>query len=77
MRLITLLPTALFAATSYAIEDPTANDPTPAGALWTAKWDTTTLQPFTQHCKNANTYNARIYKLSERMYLLFSTSQLH
>jgi hypothetical protein len=77
MKLLTLLPTALLAATSYAIDDPTANDPTPAGALWTAKWDATTLQPFTQHCKNANTYTAKIYKLSERTNALFPTSQFH
>jgi hypothetical protein len=66
MKLLTLLPAAFLAGTSYAIEDPAASDPTPAGALWTAKWDTTALQPYTQHCKNRNTYNAKIYKLSER-----------
>jgi hypothetical protein len=70
MRLLNLLPTALLAATSYASEDPAAaasEDPIPAGAIWTAKWDTTALQPYTQHCLNRNTYTAKIYKLSERM----------
>ena len=41
-------------------------EPTPVGALWTAKWDTVALQPYTQHCLNRNTYTAKIYKLNER-----------
>jgi hypothetical protein len=79
MRLLTLLPTALLAATSYASEDSSSSssskaapagetpfeEPTPVGALWTAKWDTVSLQPYTQHCLNRNTYTAQIYKLSE------------
>jgi hypothetical protein len=84
MKLLTLLPTALLAATTYASEDASAasasaaaaaassaaaNDPTPAGALWTAKWDTVSLQPYQQHCLNRNTYTARIYKLSESTFL--------
>jgi hypothetical protein len=76
MRFLTLLPTALLAATSYAREeDPSpssaaaaSSDPPTAGAIWTAKWDTDALQPYTQHCKNRNTYNAKIYKLSERTF---------
>ena len=81
MRLLALLPTALLAATSYASEESSSSsssaaaaasnsaaieDPIPAGALWTAKWDTVALQPYTQHCLNRNTYTAKIYKLSER-----------
>jgi hypothetical protein len=75
MRLLTLLPTALLAASSYASkEDPAAaasdatlpEEPIPVGAVWTAKWDTTDLQPYSQRCLNRNTYTAKIYKLSER-----------
>lgn len=90
MKLLTLLPTALLAATSYASEDASAasssaaaaasssaaaNDPTPVGALWTAKWDTVSLQPYQQHCLNRNTYTAKIYKLSESTFT--SVNQLH
>jgi len=77
MKLLTLLPTVLLAATTYATEDSSsssaaassaaANDPTPAGALWTAKWDTVGLQSYQQHCLNRNTYTAKVYKLSERL----------
>jgi hypothetical protein len=72
MKLLTLLPTALLAASTYASqEDPAAaasqaEDPIPAGAIWTAKWNTVDLQPYTQQCLNRNTYSAKIYKLSER-----------
>ncbi|KAG9189471.1 hypothetical protein G6011_06339 [Alternaria panax] len=78
MRLLSLLSPALLAATAYAAEDassssstppaaasPAADEPTPVGALWTAQWDSTTLQPYTQHCRNKNTYTAKIYKLNE------------
>jgi hypothetical protein len=69
MRLQNILSTALLAATTYASEDPASSapssDPIPAGALWTAKWSTTDLQPYTQKCQNRNTYTAKIYKLSE------------
>lgn len=81
MRLSTLLPTALLAATSYA-EEPAASstpvkDPPTAGEVWKPKWDTVALQPYTQHCLNRNTYTANIYKLSEResytTHLLYSS----
>lgn len=74
MKLLTLLSPALLAATAYAAEDdssqpaaaaPPVEEPTPVGQLWTAKWDSTTLQPYTQHCKNSNTYSANIYKLDQ------------
>ncbi|OAK97328.1 hypothetical protein IQ06DRAFT_43313 [Phaeosphaeriaceae sp. SRC1lsM3a] len=70
MRLSTLLPAAVLAATSYA-EEPAASstpvkDPPTAGEVWKPKWDTVGLQPYTQHCLNRNTYTANIYKLSER-----------
>ncbi|KAH7076263.1 hypothetical protein FB567DRAFT_608959 [Paraphoma chrysanthemicola] len=73
MRFSHVLSTALLAATSYAADESSspnasgaaAEDPIPVGALWTAKWDTVALQPYTQHCLNRNTYNAQIYKLSE------------
>jgi hypothetical protein len=72
MKLQTILSTALLAATTYADESSNPDaaaaspDPTPAGALWTAKWDATDLQPYQQKCLNRNTYTAKIYKLSER-----------
>ncbi|EAT79693.1 hypothetical protein HBI56_151390 [Parastagonospora nodorum] len=72
MRLQTLLSTALLAATTFAAEDSPnesaaspSPDPTPAGALWSAKWDTADLQPYQRKCLNRNTYTAKIYKLSE------------
>jgi hypothetical protein len=80
MRFLSLLSPALLAATVYAAEDassssssstppaaasPAADEPTPVGALWTAQWDSNTLKPYTQHCRNKNTYNAKIYKLNE------------
>jgi hypothetical protein len=74
MRIFSLLPPALLAATAYANEDASppssspsaaADEPTPVGALWTAQWDNTALKPYTQHCHNKNTYNAKIYKLNE------------
>jgi hypothetical protein len=78
MRLLSLLSPALLAATAYAAEDssssssaseasasPAVDEPTPVGALWTAQWDITTLKPYTQHCRNKNTYTAKIYKLNE------------
>lgn len=70
MRIHNILSTALLAATTYAADDSSASpspsgDPTPAGALWTAKWDTADLQSYTQKCLNRNTYTAKIYKLSE------------
>ncbi|KAF1917520.1 hypothetical protein BDU57DRAFT_446078 [Ampelomyces quisqualis] len=78
MRLSTVLSTALLAATSYAAEESASSssssagaestpfdEPTPAGALWTAKWGTVDLQPYSQNCLSRNTYTAKIYKLSE------------
>lgn len=81
MRLLHLLPSALLAATAYADDSssssssssaaadadasPPIEEPTPVGQLWTAAWDASTLRPFTQHCKNVNTYHAKIYKLNE------------
>ncbi|KAG9376999.1 hypothetical protein A1F94_012599 [Pyrenophora tritici-repentis] len=66
MRLTTLLPQAalLLATTTHASTTP-ADEPTPVGALWAAKWDATTLSPYTQHCLTKTTHNAKIYKLSE------------
>ena len=75
-----MLSTALLAATSYAKEEPVESsssssadakstpfeEPTPVGALWTAKWGTVDLQPYSQKCLNRNTYSAKIYRLSER-----------
>lgn len=71
MRLSTILPAAVLAATSYA-EEPAASikDPPTAGEVWKPKWDTVALQPYTQHCLNRNTYTASIYKLSERRFAL-------
>ncbi|KAF1829541.1 hypothetical protein BDW02DRAFT_535995 [Decorospora gaudefroyi] len=77
MRVLSLLSPALLAVTAYAAENASSSssaatgasaevdEPPPVGALWTAQWDTTTLQPYTQHCRNKNTYHAKIYKLSE------------
>ncbi|KAE8829357.1 hypothetical protein HRS9122_09172 [Pyrenophora teres f. teres] len=66
MKLTTLLPQAalLLATTAHASTTP-ADEPTPVGALWTAKWDATTLSPYTQHCLTKTTHSAKIYKLSE------------
>ena len=74
MRLLALFP-ALLAARASAQEDPSkpseasaspaVPDPTPVGALWTATWDTTTLAPYTQHCRTTTTHTASIYKLNE------------
>jgi hypothetical protein len=75
MRLSTVFPTALLAASTYASQDAAASqaeDPIPAGAIWTAKWNTVDLQPYTQQCLNRNTYTAKIYKLSERTSPTFS-----
>ncbi|KAL5119283.1 hypothetical protein ACEQ8H_002770 [Pleosporales sp. CAS-2024a] len=70
MKLQNILSATFLAATTYAAEeepvDPSPSpDPTPAGALWTAKWDASDLQPYQQKCLNRNTYTANIYKLSE------------
>lgn len=71
MKLLTLLP--LLATTAFATTDsttssaasaPPAQDPTPVGALWTSRWDATTLAPFQQSCHTKNTYHAAIYKLA-------------
>jgi hypothetical protein len=75
MKFTSLIP-ALLVATAYAdtpddqSDSPQAKsipieEPTPVGQLWTAKWDTTALQPYTQHCLNRNTYEAKIYKLAD------------
>lgn len=40
-------------------------EPTPVGQLWTATWDAKSLLPYTQHCRNKNIYEAKIYKLDE------------
>ncbi|USP77937.1 hypothetical protein yc1106_05211 [Curvularia clavata] len=42
-----------------------ADEPTPVGALWAAKWNATTLAPYTQHCHAKSSYSAKIYKLNE------------
>lgn len=71
--LLPLLPLILSASASSSSSSssaesastPTPDEPTPVGALWTAKWDDSTLKPFTQHCRTKSTYNAKIYKLNE------------
>ena len=65
MKLTTILP--LLATTAFAsTEDKTpAADPTPAGALWTATWNATTLSPYTQSCRTTTTHRATLYKLSQ------------
>jgi hypothetical protein len=76
MKFYSILPAALLAGASYAAEESSSTseadakatpwkEPTPVGELWTAKWDTVSLQPYTQHCLNRNTYTAKIYRLSE------------
>lgn len=68
MKLLALLAPALLSATAYADDNASKKveeEPTPVGQLWTAKWDATTLKPFSQHCKNRNTYEANIYKLDQ------------
>jgi hypothetical protein len=73
MRLILplLSPLLLCASTSASAspdsETPssTPDEPTPVGALWTAKWNATTLAPFTQHCHSKASYEAKIYKLDQ------------
>jgi hypothetical protein len=74
MRFLTLLPTALLAATTYATSDassasasasPAVDEPTPVGALWTSTWSTSDLEPYTQRCRTTSTYTAKIYKLNE------------
>ncbi|KAF3008405.1 hypothetical protein E8E13_001367 [Curvularia kusanoi] len=67
MKFTTVLP--ILAATALASSDtpsePPAADPTPAGALWTATWNASTLSPYTQSCATRSTYKAAIYKLSQ------------
>ncbi|KAF1847577.1 uncharacterized protein K460DRAFT_279393 [Cucurbitaria berberidis CBS 394.84] len=75
MKLLNLLPTALLATTVYATDSSSSSsaaadsspvpEPPTAGEIWAAKWDTASLHPYTQHCKNRNTYHAKIYKLNE------------
>ncbi|KAI8941907.1 hypothetical protein NX059_000021 [Plenodomus lindquistii] len=69
MRLLTLLPPALLALTTHAIDEPPAaspptEDPTPIAQLWTATWNTTTLTPYTTSCHQKTTYKTPIYTLS-------------
>lgn len=78
MKLLTLLP--FLAATAFAsTADPSAadpapsdaaaetppEDPTPAGALWTASWNDSTLSPYTKSCATKSTYKAAIYTLKQ------------
>ncbi|KAJ4369312.1 hypothetical protein N0V86_009143 [Didymella sp. IMI 355093] len=73
MKLLAILP--LLAATAFATEPsssdqaeasaPTAEDPTPVGALWTSTWNDSTLSPYTQSCTTKSTYKAAIYTLKE------------
>jgi hypothetical protein len=69
MRLTSFLPAAFLVLGTYADDSAAPPERTPdpptAGEIWTAKWDTASLQPFTQHCFSRNTYEAKIYKLSE------------
>lgn len=81
MRFSTALYTTLLAATTtFAAENdssasaPSAaspspadpsEEPTPVGALWTAKWTASDLTPYTTSCRSKTTYNAHIYKLNE------------
>ncbi|KAL6705450.1 hypothetical protein ACN47E_006715 [Coniothyrium glycines] len=78
MKLLTLLPPALLCTLTTATSENTSSsqppsspppapeaEPTPAGALWTATWTTSTLAPYTQHCRARSTYTARIYALHE------------
>ncbi|KAF2845559.1 hypothetical protein T440DRAFT_264093 [Plenodomus tracheiphilus IPT5] len=71
MRLLTLLPIALLAASTHALDDPSppspspSRDPIPVGQLWTAQWTPTSLSPFSTHCHSTTTYTTSIYKLSE------------
>ena len=78
MKLLTLLPflaAAAFASTDPSSADsassdsadssPPAEDPTPAGALWTASWNDSTLSPYTKSCAAKSTYNAAIYTLKQ------------
>ena len=65
MKLTTILPllaTAVFASTE---EKTSPADPTPAGALWTATWNATTLSPYTQSCRTTTTHRATLYQLSQ------------
>lgn len=52
-------------AESQESSSSTPEEPTPVGALWTAKWNATTLAPYTQHCRSKSSYDAKIYKLNE------------
>ena len=66
--LLPLLYPHLLSATATPTPDtttPPADQPTPVGALWTAKWNDTTLAPYTQHCRSSSSYTAKIYKLNE------------
>ncbi|KAH9866519.1 hypothetical protein J1614_008209 [Plenodomus biglobosus] len=71
MRLLTLLPAALLAATTQATDDASAADaspvpePTPVGALWTASWSTSSLSPYTIHCRATTSYTTSIYTLAQ------------
>lgn len=72
MRLLLSLLTPLLlsvsasaSAESQDTSSSTPDEPTPVGALWTAKWDATTLAPYTQHCRSKSSYDAKIYKLNE------------
>jgi hypothetical protein len=74
MRLTSLLPLLAAAATAHAsaasdtaapTSSPSASDdPPPAGALWTATWDTSTLTPYTQSCHSTSSFRAQIFKLA-------------
>jgi hypothetical protein len=62
---LSLLATTAFASTESSEEKTPPADPTPAGALWTATWNATTLSPYTQSCRTTTTHRATLYKLSQ------------
>jgi hypothetical protein len=52
-------------SSAQSSEDPTANDPTPVGALWTAQWTDSDLSSYTKKCASSSTFNSAIYTLGE------------
>lgn len=72
MRFTTILP--LLLATAFASSDssaeassesPKAEEPTPAGEVWLAKWKDSDLSSYTKKCEGSTTFKANIYTLGE------------
>jgi hypothetical protein len=60
----TVSPPSSSASASPSV-DPTANDPTPMGALWTAAWTDSDLSSYTKKCASTSTFSTAIYTLGQ------------